>query len=181
MSLIYTSPTSRHNVSVSFSSPCLFLPTSLSSSDANKRPAVGCDKLFLLTRCRQLYLGGKADAKSLSTLQRRNVRSRILNVTPAKEQGITAGIPNYFENTSSSTIRYKRIPVYDAATSDLLSHADEMVEFISNGLHHGGVGPLPEGRVAECNGGCNVSHEVRQKILMRVHCAYSLRHLMPSN
>jgi len=65
--------------------------------------------------------------------------SRILNVTPAKEQGITAGIPNYFENSSSSKIRYKRIPVYDASTSNLLSHADEMVEFISNGLHHGGV------------------------------------------
>jgi len=65
--------------------------------------------------------------------------SRILNVTPAKEQGITAGIPNYFENASNSKIRYKRIPVYDASTSNLLSHADEIVEFISNGLHHGGV------------------------------------------
>lgn len=63
---------------------------------------------------------------------------RILNVTPAKEAGITAGVPNYFEN-SCSEIKYKRIPVYDASSSDLLSRADEMVEFISNGLHHGGV------------------------------------------
>ena len=65
--------------------------------------------------------------------------NRILNVTPAKEQGITAGIPNYFENAVGSKIKYKRIPVYDASTSDLLSYADEMVEFISQGLHHGGV------------------------------------------
>jgi protein-tyrosine phosphatase len=63
---------------------------------------------------------------------------RILNVTPAKEAGITAGVPNYFEN-SCSEIKYKRISVYDSASSDLLSHADEMVEFISSGLHHGGV------------------------------------------
>ncbi|KAL7456354.1 hypothetical protein ACHAWC_007878, partial [Mediolabrus comicus] len=94
MSLIYTSPTSRHN----------------------------------------LYLGGKVDAKSLATLKQRNIL-RILNVTPAKEAGITAGVPNYFE----SIIKYKRISVYDASTSDLLSHADEIVNFISSGLHHGSV------------------------------------------
>jgi hypothetical protein len=68
---------------------------------------------------------------------------RILNITPAKEQGITAGVPNYFENNASSStgydIRYKRIPIYDSSTSDILSYADEMIDFISNGLHHGGV------------------------------------------
>ncbi|KAL7531906.1 hypothetical protein ACHAXR_004301 [Thalassiosira sp. AJA248-18] len=85
-----------------------------------------------------LYLGGKVDAKSLSTLQQRNV-VRILNVTPAKEAGITAGVPNFFENSNSSKIKYKRISVYDASTSDLLSYADEIVQFISNGLHHGSV------------------------------------------
>ncbi len=63
---------------------------------------------------------------------------RILNVTPAKEAGITAGVPNYFENTCGE-IKYKRISIYDASSSDLLSHADEVVDFISNGLHHGGV------------------------------------------
>mmetsp|Transcript_33239 Transcript_33239/g.67778 ORF Transcript_33239/g.67778 Transcript_33239/m.67778 type:complete len:278 (-) Transcript_33239:271-1104(-) len=99
MSLIYTSPTSRHNI----------------------------------------YLGGKLDAKSFSTLKQRNV-VRILNVTPAKETGITAGVPNYFEqNKSGLSIKYKRISVYDASTSDLLSYAEEMVNFISSGLHHGSV------------------------------------------
>lgn len=100
MSLIYTSPTSRHN----------------------------------------LYLGGKIDARSLSTLQQRNVR-RILNVTPSKEAGITAGVPNFFEhsNDKGHKIQYKRIPVYDASTSDLRAYAEEIVSFISNGLHHGSV------------------------------------------
>lgn len=60
-------------------------------------------------------------------------------MTPAKEAGITAGVPNYFENSSGCKIKYKRIPVYDASTSDLLSYADEIVQFISNGLHHGSV------------------------------------------
>jgi protein-tyrosine phosphatase len=88
-----------------------------------------------------LYLGGKDDAKSLSKLQQRNVR-RVLNVTPAKEAGITAGVPNYFEGKAGPggyKIQYKRIGVYDASTSDMLSHADEIVNFISNGLHHGSV------------------------------------------
>ena len=89
-----------------------------------------------------LYLGGKEDAKSLTKLQQRNVR-RILNITPAKEAGITAGVPNFFEGNkigpAGFTIQYKRISVYDASTSDLLPHADEIVNFISNGLHHGSV------------------------------------------
>ena len=52
---------------------------------------------------------------------------------------MVAGVPNYFENSSGSKIKYKRISVYDASTSDLLSYADEIVQFISNGLHHGSV------------------------------------------
>lgn len=64
---------------------------------------------------------------------------RILNVTPAKEAGITAGVPNYHEKNSKANIKYKRISVYDASTSDLLSHADEIVDFIGNSLHHGSV------------------------------------------
>ena len=114
----------------------------------------------------QLYLGGKVDAKSQSTLVQRNVLryvqahfidfsicdniscsyimshcivNRILNVTPAKEAGITAGVPNYFENKSSMGMKYKRISVYDSTTSDLLPFAEEIVQFISNGLHHGSV------------------------------------------
>ena len=86
-----------------------------------------------------IYLGGKADAKSFSTLKQRNIL-RILNVTPAKEAGITAGVPNYFEhNKGGMSIKYKRISVYDASTSDLLSYAEEVVNFISSGLHHGSV------------------------------------------
>lgn len=34
---------------------------------------------------------------------------------------------------------YRRIPVYDTATSDLLLQADAIVGFISSGLHHGSV------------------------------------------
>lgn len=34
---------------------------------------------------------------------------------------------------------YKRINVYDAPTSDLLIHADDVVKFISSGLCHGNV------------------------------------------
>ena len=87
-----------------------------------------------------IYLGGKVDAKSFSTLKQRNVL-RILNVTPAKEAGITAGVPNYFEHNKGGgmSIKYKRISVYDASTSDLLSYAEEVVNFISSGLHHGNV------------------------------------------
>lgn len=79
---------------------------------------------------------------------------RILNVTPSKEAGIKAGVPNYFENASGgggknrggcssssrgNQIQYKRISVYDASTTDMLPYADEIVNFISNGLHHGSV------------------------------------------
>ena len=71
-------------------------------------------------------------------LGRRRRPCRILNVTPAKEAGITAGVPNYFEGRGGD-IAYKRVPVYDIATSDLLPYADAMVHFISNGLHHGSV------------------------------------------
>mmetsp|Transcript_2020 Transcript_2020/g.3100 ORF Transcript_2020/g.3100 Transcript_2020/m.3100 type:complete len:215 (+) Transcript_2020:181-825(+) len=48
-----------------------------------------------------------------------------------------AGVPNYFE--SSKNFKYKRVPVYDAPTSDLLSHADQIVNFIASGLIHGSV------------------------------------------
>lgn len=48
-----------------------------------------------------------------------------------------AGVPNYFE--SLKKFKYKRIPVYDAPTSDLLMHADEIVNFIASGMIHGSV------------------------------------------
>ena len=109
-----------------------------------------------------LYLGGKEDAKSLTKLQQRNIR-RILNVTPAKEAGITAGVPNFFEGkvgSGGSKIQYKRIPVYDASTSDLLSHADEIVNFINNGLHHGSV-------LVHCQRGVSRSATAVMMFLMR--------------
>lgn len=109
-----------------------------------------------------LYLGGKEDAKSLAKLQQRNVR-RILNVTPAKEAGITAGVPNFFEGKvapGGSKIQYKRIAVYDASTSDLLSHAEEIVNFINNGLHHGSV-------LVHCQRGVSRSATAVMMFLMR--------------
>lgn len=112
-----------------------------------------------------LYLGGKDDAKSLPKLQQRNVR-RILNVTPAKEAGITAGVPNYFEGKTGPgghKILYKRIPVFDAATSDMLSHADEIVNFISNGLHHGSV-------LVHCQRGVSRSASAVIMFLIRLVC-----------
>jgi len=82
-----------------------------------------------------LYLGGKVDAKNRDWLELKGI-SHILNVTPAKEACIKAGLANFFE-TSSFT--YKRISVYDALTSDLLQYADSIVNFISTGLIHGSV------------------------------------------
>lgn len=48
-----------------------------------------------------------------------------------------AGVPNYFENKGKFV--YKRISVYDASTTDLLSDAPEIVAFISKGLNYGSV------------------------------------------
>eukprot|EP00980_Cylindrotheca_fusiformis_P014810 scaffold4026_cov117-Cylindrotheca_fusiformis.AAC.45 len=78
-----------------------------------------------------LYIGGRADAKSLEKLER--------NVTPEKETSIQAGVPNYFEKKKQ--FRYKRIPVYDAPTSasQLLEAASSIVQFVTSGLYHGSV------------------------------------------
>ena len=47
---------------------------------------------------------------------------------------------NFFEKSGGgSKLVYRRVPVYDTATSDLLSQADGIVGFISSGLHHGSV------------------------------------------
>lgn len=56
-----------------------------------------------------LYVGGKADAKDFTKLKQRNI-THILNMTPAKETGIEAGVPNYFPRA----FQYRRIPIYDA-------------------------------------------------------------------
>jgi protein-tyrosine phosphatase len=82
-----------------------------------------------------LYVGGKADAKDLDKLIQRNI-THILNVTPAKETGIEAGVPNYFERSSSVTFHYKRIPIFDSAlaVSDLRDQTDTICDFIANAL-----------------------------------------------
>lgn len=47
-----------------------------------------------------------------------------------------AGVPNYFEKKKFT---YRRIPVYDSGTTDLLEYAPSVISFISNGLHYGSV------------------------------------------
>jgi protein-tyrosine phosphatase len=81
-----------------------------------------------------LYVGGKSDAKDYSKLLQRNI-THILNMTPAKETGYGAGVPNYFERTSS-TLHYKRIPIYDSPLSvtDLKDHVEDICDFIANAL-----------------------------------------------
>lgn len=50
---------------------------------------------------------------------------------------LQAGVANYFE--SSGRFKYKRIPVYDASTSDLLSHSNAIVSYIATALIHGSI------------------------------------------
>ena len=51
--------------------------------------------------------------------------------------GNQAGVSNYFEKNKNFT--YRRIAVYDNATSDLIQYAPSVVSFISNALHYGSV------------------------------------------
>lgn len=46
-------------------------------------------------------------------------------------------MPNYFEK--SRLFKYKRIPVFDTATTDFIQYATSIVSFISTGLHYGNV------------------------------------------
>mmetsp|Transcript_4123 Transcript_4123/g.5989 ORF Transcript_4123/g.5989 Transcript_4123/m.5989 type:complete len:273 (-) Transcript_4123:90-908(-) len=87
-------------------------------------------------RRNSVYLGSKSDAKDRSKLERFGV-THILNVTPEKEAGIKAGVANFFEKKKVFT--YRRISVYDNATSDLLQYAPSIVSFISNALHYGSI------------------------------------------
>ena len=48
-----------------------------------------------------------------------------------------SGVANYFEK--KKVFAYKRISVYDASTTDLLSYAPQIVSFISKGLNYGSV------------------------------------------
>ena len=114
-----------------------------------------------------LYLGSKKDAKNYKKLTEHWHVTHILNMTPSKHSTIQAGVPNYFEkknnnnnnqtkNTTAATtstpatstpyptttIQYKRVPIYDTSGSaDLLynEYAEDIVSFISKGLCHGSV------------------------------------------
>jgi protein tyrosine phosphatase (PTP) superfamily phosphohydrolase (DUF442 family) len=83
-----------------------------------------------------IYVGGKVDAKNRQKLIDRGI-THILNMTPAKEVSIQAGVPNYFERD----FVYKRIPVYDSVTSvtALRDAADEICQFISTALCRGSI------------------------------------------
>ena len=83
-----------------------------------------------------LYLGNKSDAKSLSTLKSLNIKY-ILNCTPTKAMSSISGCPNYFEK--SHDIVYKRIPIFDNNTGNLLVHIRSAYDFIEEGRHHGSV------------------------------------------
>ena len=50
---------------------------------------------------------------------------------------LQAGVANYFE--SSGRFKYKRISVYDASTSDLVSHSGTIVSYIATALIHGSI------------------------------------------
>jgi hypothetical protein len=50
---------------------------------------------------------------------------------------LQSGVANYFEK--KKVFAYKRISVYDASTTDLLSYAPQIVSFISKGLNYGSV------------------------------------------
>jgi protein-tyrosine phosphatase len=84
----------------------------------------------------KVFLGSKKDAKDKDKLQKLGI-THILNCTPEKDVSVQAGVPNYFEK--SGCFKYKRIPVFDAATTDFIQYAPSIVSFISTGLHYGSV------------------------------------------
>jgi len=57
-----------------------------------------------------LYVGGKADAKNKTSLQRLGVKF-IVNVTPPRSVDPVAGCPNFFDKDRS--FQYLRIPIFD--------------------------------------------------------------------
>jgi protein-tyrosine phosphatase len=130
MSLIYQVPANPNRSSSQGSTPGLLsqLPQQQQPSNNNRRK-----------RRSGLYIGGKSDAKNYDKITNHWNVTHILNMTPAKETGVSAGVPNYFEKTSK--LVYHRIPVYDVAmcSSELLQQADTIVNFIATGLCHGSV------------------------------------------
>lgn len=89
-----------------------------------------------------LYIGDKNDAKNYEKLTNYWHVTHIVNVTTTKQSQHIGGVPNYFEKESTKKLTYLRIPVYDSEMSAYDLHhkyADQIVNFISSGLHHGSV------------------------------------------
>jgi protein-tyrosine phosphatase len=84
-----------------------------------------------------LFLGGKAEAKALSTLQDMKIKY-ILNCTPSKNLDPGAGLPNYYEKDKVG-LKYLRIPIFDNRGEDIVSRMETAHRFIDEGKHYGGV------------------------------------------
>ena len=86
-----------------------------------------------------IYVGSKQDAVS-STFLRANGIKAVLNCTPPREKDTAAGIQNFFEKGADGlTLSYKRVPVYDIPTTNLLNYAEEVTSFLRMSLYHGSV------------------------------------------
>jgi protein-tyrosine phosphatase len=83
-----------------------------------------------------LYLGSKQDAKSLSTLQKLNIKS-IINCTPKRSDDPENGCSNYYEK--SKQFVYCRIPVFDNRGENILKYLDMSYKFIEENRHYGNI------------------------------------------
>mmetsp|Transcript_2422 Transcript_2422/g.4034 ORF Transcript_2422/g.4034 Transcript_2422/m.4034 type:complete len:227 (-) Transcript_2422:1-681(-) len=83
-----------------------------------------------------LYLGGKADAKDKTKLQKLKIKY-ILNCTPPRTVDPEAGCPNFYEKEKSFV--YKRIPIFDNKGEDIIAHMSAAYNFIEESKHHGNI------------------------------------------
>lgn len=104
-----------------------------------------------------LFLGGKAEAKTKSSLQTLKIKY-ILNCTPSRNTDPENGCPNFFEK--DRLFKYCRIPVFDNKGEDLLGHLDTAFRFIEEGKHYGGV-------LVHCHKGVSRSASIVLAYLMK--------------
>eukprot|EP01138_Halocafeteria_seosinensis_P016459 gb/GECG01016790.1/.p1 GENE.gb/GECG01016790.1/~~gb/GECG01016790.1/.p1 ORF type:complete len:156 (+),score=11.83 gb/GECG01016790.1/:1-468(+) len=84
-----------------------------------------------------LYVGGLEAAQDWEFITHKNIKY-ILNTTKQPSNGfMLTGIPNYYE--SNPQITYKRCPLDDDLNTEIKMHIPDCVEFINEGLRHGGV------------------------------------------
>jgi protein-tyrosine phosphatase len=83
-----------------------------------------------------LYIGSKQDAKSLSTLQKLNIKS-VINCTPKRSDDPENGCSNYYEK--SKQVVYCRIPVFDNRGENILKYLDISYKFIEENRHYGNI------------------------------------------